>query len=106
MTDTEQIKEKKLYKLIKNRLVKLSEYIESDKYMHETIYNSHIIINDHLYIYNKLVKKYLRKYDDFVIPKIKKMKFLEIYYDVLSHILSITDYFVIFPTLKKFKHLF
>ena len=76
--------ERQDYKLVKNRLKTLLLYLDSSDYAISSITKSNEIIDDHLFIYNTLRKRFNAKYG--VPCKQHRFKFNRLYFKVVHRL--------------------
>lgn len=87
--DMEDVKQRQLYKLVKNKLKEILLYINSTEYqlLSSTLTNKKII--EHLTTYNLLRKYYNQKYG---IPnKTKRKKFNRLVFNIIAELYSNDD---------------
>ena len=102
--EIKELKKRQLFKDCKNRLKEILLYLDSDDYSVDSTTKSDMIINDHIYIYNKLRKKYNRTYD--IPDKKKRIKFLVLYFKVFKYLLNNENCLMRYNNIIKFKSLF
>ncbi len=71
------------YKIIKTRMLNIIDYVDSNKFKTDSVKLSTEIINDKLYIYNHLRKKFVKTHDFDELDEYK-IEYQDIYFDLIS----------------------